>query len=73
MCIYIYIYISISLSLYIYIYIYVSYTHITLYGEVAFKLVRPGQFGGEAEPGAAAKLLSEFLGTFILVLGPGGH
>mmetsp|Transcript_37288 Transcript_37288/g.96331 ORF Transcript_37288/g.96331 Transcript_37288/m.96331 type:complete len:450 (+) Transcript_37288:116-1465(+) len=35
---------------------------------VVFKLVRPGLFGGETEPGLAAKLTSEFLGTFMLVL-----
>jgi aquaporin Z len=35
---------------------------------VAFKIVRPGQFGGNADPGLGGKMTSEFLGTYFLVL-----
>jgi len=37
---------------------------------VAFKLVRPGDFANDPdrEPGLASQLISEFLGTFMLVL-----
>jgi len=33
-----------------------------------FRVVRPDEFGGDAEYGLVAKLCSEFLGTFFLVL-----
>eukprot|EP00746_Dinoflagellata_sp_MGD_P164837 gnl/MRDRNA2_/MRDRNA2_93735_c0_seq1.p1 gnl/MRDRNA2_/MRDRNA2_93735_c0~~gnl/MRDRNA2_/MRDRNA2_93735_c0_seq1.p1 ORF type:complete len:462 (+),score=90.61 gnl/MRDRNA2_/MRDRNA2_93735_c0_seq1:101-1486(+) len=33
-----------------------------------FRVVRPDEFGGDAEYGLGAKLVSEFIGTFFLVL-----
>jgi len=35
---------------------------------VLFKVVRPGDFGGEEEPPLVSRLASEFLGTYMLVL-----